>query len=82
MPIPISIISQNFTLPVTKVSIPFFSHIGNRYENIDWISEKAILAAKNKDVDSFNFIIQNQITGELHSYKSVDSVTDETEATN
>ena len=48
----------------------------------DWISERAMLAVKNKDVDSLNFIIQNQIPGELHSYKSVDSVTDETEATN
>ena len=63
---------------ITKV----FPGIKQNYKNIDWISERAILAAKNKDVDSLNFIIQNQIPGELHSYKSVDSVTDETEATN
>ncbi|XP_070141579.1 uncharacterized protein [Drosophila kikkawai] len=39
-------------------------------------------AGKNKDVDSLNFRIQSQIAGELHSYRSVDSVTDEDEATN
>lgn len=37
------------------------------------------LAAKNIYVDSLNFIIQSQIAGKLHSYKSV---TDEDEATN
>lgn len=40
------------------------------------------MAAKNKDVDHLNFVIQNQIAGELHSYKSVDLVMDENEATN
>ncbi|XP_017467368.1 PREDICTED: uncharacterized protein LOC108359826 [Rhagoletis zephyria] len=63
---------------ITKV----FPGIAQNYKNLDWISERAILAAKNKDVDSLNFIIQSQIAGELHSYKSVDSVTDEDEATN
>ena len=56
--------------------------IKQNYKNIDSISERAILAAKNKDVDHLNFIIQNEIPRELHSYKSVDSVTDETEGTN
>ena len=59
-----------------------FPGIAENYKNLDWISERAILAAKNKDVDSLNFIIQSQIAGELHSYKSVDSVTDEDQATN
>lgn len=63
---------------ITKV----YPDIGRNYQNLDWISERAILAAKNKDVDNLNFIIQSQIAGELQSYKSVDSVTDEDEATN
>lgn len=46
------------------------------------MSERAILAAKNKDVDDLNYKIQNEITGTLHSFKSVDSVTNENEATN
>ncbi|KAF0685229.1 Uncharacterized protein FWK35_00036765, partial [Aphis craccivora] len=50
--------------------------------NLDWMSEWAILAARNKDVDSLNFNIQSKIAGELRSYKSVDSTTDENEADN
>ncbi|XP_060873979.1 uncharacterized protein LOC132947750 [Metopolophium dirhodum] len=46
------------------------------------MGERAILAARNKDVDSFNFNIQSKIAGELRSYKSVDSTTDENEAVN
>ncbi|XP_061392257.1 uncharacterized protein LOC133327727, partial [Musca vetustissima] len=63
---------------ITKV----FPGLEQNYTSLQWISERAILAAKNKDVDSLNIIIQNQIPGELHSYKSVDSVADEDEATN
>lgn len=59
-----------------------FPSIEDNYKNLDWISERAILAAKNKDVDSLNCIIQSKIAGELRSYKSVDTVTDENEATN
>ena len=44
--------------------------------------ERAILAAKNKDVNDLNFIIQNQIVGTLHSFKSIDCVTNEDEAIN
>lgn len=55
---------------ITKV----FPGIAQNYKNLDWISERAILAAKIKDVDSLNLIIQSHIAGELHSYKSVGSV--------
>ena len=41
------------------------------------MSKRAILAAKNKDVDDLNFVIQNQIIGTLHSFKSIDCVTNE-----
>lgn len=59
-----------------------FPNIGCNYLNHDWLSERAILAAKNKDVDDLNIIIQNQITGTLHSFKSVDRVINDDEATN
>ncbi|XP_060880216.1 ATP-dependent DNA helicase pif1-like [Metopolophium dirhodum] len=52
------------------------------YKHLDWISEREILAAKNKDVNCWNCIIQSKIAGELRSYKSVDSVTVENEAIN
>ncbi|GBP94968.1 hypothetical protein EVAR_27679_1 [Eumeta japonica] len=51
-------------------------------KNKESLSERAILAAKNKDVDDLSFAIQNVIVGTLHSFKSVDCVTNEDEATN
>ena len=33
--------------------------------NHKWLSERAILAAKNNNVDDFNFVVQNQIVGTL-----------------
>ncbi|KAF2899354.1 hypothetical protein ILUMI_06819, partial [Ignelater luminosus] len=44
--------------------------------------EKLIYSAKNKDVDDLNYIIQNEIIGTMHSFKSIDCVTNEDEATN
>ncbi|VVC34027.1 DNA helicase Pif1-like [Cinara cedri] len=38
--------------------------------------------SKNTDVDDLNFVIQNQIVGTLHSFKSNDCLTNEGEATN
>lgn len=63
---------------ITKV----FPSIEDNYKHLDWIHERAILAAKNKDVDSLNCIIQSKIAGKFCLYKPVDSVTDENEATN
>ncbi|KAE9524127.1 hypothetical protein AGLY_015492 [Aphis glycines] len=63
---------------ITKV----FPSIEVNYNNLDWMSERAILAARNKDVDILKFTIQSKIAGELRSYKSVDSTTDENEAVN
>ena len=40
-----------------------FSKIAQNYENHLWLSERAILAAKNKDVDKLNIIIQGKING-------------------
>ncbi|XP_055924675.1 uncharacterized protein LOC129956759 [Argiope bruennichi] len=54
----------------------------DNYKNPKWLSEQAILAAKNKDVDDLNFVIQNQIVGTLHSYKSINCVTNKNEFTN
>jgi hypothetical protein len=40
------------------------------------------LAAKNKDVEDLNFVIESQIVDTLHSFKSIDCVTNEHEVTN
>ncbi|CAB3243003.1 unnamed protein product [Arctia plantaginis] len=59
-----------------------FKDIISNYKNNEWLSERAILAAKNKDVDDLNYIIQNKIIETMHSFKSIDCVTNEDEATN
>jgi hypothetical protein len=41
-----------------------------------------ILAAKNVDVDEINFQIENKIAGELMTYKSIDSVTNQDDVVN
>lgn len=71
-----------FTSSKEELISKVFPNIGRNYLNHDWLSERAILAAKNKDVDDLNFIIQNQIAATLHSFKSVDRVTNDDEATN
>jgi PIF1 helicase. len=58
----------------------FSNIIQNKTKNHKWLSERAILTAKNKDVDAFNFVIQNQFVGTLHSFKSIDCVTNEDKA--
>ena len=53
-----------------------------RVENYKWLSERAILAAKNKDVDDLNCVIQNQVVGTLNSFKSTHWVTNKDAVTN
>jgi hypothetical protein len=46
------------------------------------VAERAILAAKNVDVNELNLKIQHLLSGDLVSYKSIDTVCDATEAVN
>jgi PIF1 helicase. len=64
----LTIISLEFLQFCFKV-FPNFTHKNKSHK---WLSERAILAAKNKDVDALNFVIQNPIDGTLHSFKSFD----------
>jgi hypothetical protein len=50
-----------------------FPNIQTNYKNHDWLGERAILAAKNKDVNELNNIIQSNIPSEGVTYKSVDT---------
>lgn len=54
--------------------IEVFPNIQQQYKKHEWLSERAILAGKNKDVNDLNSIIQSEINGELITYKSVDTV--------
>ncbi|PIM96964.1 DNA helicase [Handroanthus impetiginosus] len=59
-----------------------FPDINTRYLNHEWLAERAILAAKNVDVNDLNFKIQQLLPGDLVSYKSIDTVCDTNEAVN
>ncbi|KAL4149399.1 hypothetical protein QTP88_003358 [Uroleucon formosanum] len=59
-----------------------FPDVARNYRNHDWLSERAILAAKNIDLNELNFKIQEQITDELRIYKSVVSATNQDDVVN
>jgi len=59
-----------------------FPDVARNYRNHDWLCERAILAAKNIDVNELNFKIQKQITGKSRIYKSVDSETNQDDVVN
>jgi PIF1 helicase. len=71
----------NFISSKDELINKVFPNIIHNDKNHKWLSEQAILAAKNKDVDDLKFVIQNQIIGTLHSFKSIDCVTNEDEVT-
>lgn len=56
--------------------------IQSNYLIHNWLSDRAILAAKNVDVDEINFQIQQLLPGDLMSFKSIDTVVNENESVN
>lgn len=59
-----------------------FPSITTNYNDHAWLSERAILAAKNRDVDALNSVIQERIPGAIRTYTSFDTVTNPDDATN
>ncbi|XP_008178848.1 uncharacterized protein LOC103308021 [Acyrthosiphon pisum] len=59
-----------------------FPNLPQNYRNLQWLGAWAILAAKNIDVNAINFRIQNKIPGDLTTYKSIDTVTNQDEVVN
>ncbi|XP_017476411.1 PREDICTED: ATP-dependent DNA helicase pif1-like [Rhagoletis zephyria] len=59
-----------------------FPDIAHQFNNRNWLGERAILAAKNKDVDDLNATIQNFLPGQLVSFKSVDTVINQDDVVN
>jgi ATP-dependent DNA helicase PIF1 len=59
-----------------------FPNVHRKYANHEWLTEKAILAAKKVDVNELNLKIQHLLPGYLVSYKSIDTVCDAIEAVN
>lgn len=52
-----------------------FPDIVQNLKYLNWLSERAILAATNKNVDEINNEIQDLIPGQIREYKSFDTVT-------
>uniref|UniRef100_A0A034VSN1 DNA helicase Pif1-like 2B domain-containing protein n=1 Tax=Bactrocera dorsalis TaxID=27457 RepID=A0A034VSN1_BACDO len=61
---------------------PIFPDVHTQYINHEWLAERAILAAKNADVDNLNLKIQQLLPGNLVSYKSINTVCDVSEVVN
>lgn len=59
-----------------------FPDIKKNYKNHVWLRARAILAAKNNDVNEINYNIQNGIPGEETIYKSLDTILNQDEVVN
>ncbi|XP_003742881.2 uncharacterized protein LOC100906410, partial [Galendromus occidentalis] len=88
---PIDRSSQSITLPSDFCTVcstkerliqSVFPDIERNFRNRQWLSKRAILAAKNCDVNAMNLSIQNKIPGEAKTYKSIDTVIDQDEVVN
>jgi ATP-dependent DNA helicase PIF1 len=52
------------------------------FKNLSWLTERAILAAKNDDVDGINSKILSMLPGEPIVYESIDTNVEEDDAVN
>ncbi|GFW41888.1 ATP-dependent DNA helicase [Trichonephila clavipes] len=59
-----------------------FPNIQINYRNHNWLSERAVLAAKNKDVYQLNHFIQSSIQSDEIIYKSIDTVVEADDVVN
>jgi len=72
------------TLTSTKYELVenVFPNIVHNYLNHQWLSERAILAATNNDVNAINDNILSRIPGDEITYKSIDTVLNQDEVVN
>ena len=59
-----------------------FLNIDANYKTNAWLSKRAILAEKHKDVVDLNTKIQSQINGHIHYFKWIDYIADPNEVVN
>ncbi|GFV36186.1 ATP-dependent DNA helicase [Trichonephila clavipes] len=80
----ISLPANFFNLVTSKEELisKVFPNIPINYRNHNWLSERAVLAAKNKDVYQLNHFIQSSIQSEEVIYKSIDTVVEADEVVN
>lgn len=70
------------TLSIEELINCVFPNIERNFKNKEWLCERALLAAKNIDVNSINSAILNKIDETAATYKSIDTVTREEDAVN
>ena len=70
----------NMVSSLEQLKNAVFPNIQQHFKDLDWLSERAILAPKNDCVNSINFDIVSLLPGESKLYKSVDTVTDPDQA--
>ncbi|XP_049310663.1 ATP-dependent DNA helicase pif1-like [Bactrocera dorsalis] len=59
-----------------------FPNIAENYRNHNWLAERAVLAAKNKHVGQTNADVLTHVPGEVVTYQSVGTVTNQDDAVN
>lgn len=59
-----------------------FPDLHNLHTDINWLSSRAILAAKNESVNEINSRLLNRLPGEIILYNSVDTICSQDEVTN
>uniref|UniRef100_UPI00358E5CE5 uncharacterized protein n=1 Tax=Myxine glutinosa TaxID=7769 RepID=UPI00358E5CE5 len=59
-----------------------FPNLHHHYQNHKWLCERAILAPKNTTVNAVNEQLLQAIPGDSRTYKSVDTVVDQSEVVN
>lgn len=59
-----------------------FPNIATNNKNHKWLGERAILAARNVDVDEMNYRIQDKLPGESITFRSIDTMEEENECVN
>nr|KAF6294145.1 hypothetical protein mPipKuh1_009743 [Pipistrellus kuhlii] len=89
--VPVDLTSGRISLPHTFCNLvtskeelveKIFPNIQTNYKNHNWLNERAILSAKNKDIYELHNIIQSNIQSDAVTYKSVDTVVEADEAVN
>lgn len=67
---------------VDELKAKVFPNLSENYQNHRWLCERAILAPKNNAVNAINTQLLQQLLGNAHCYKSVDTVPDQTQVVN
>ncbi|UYV61805.1 hypothetical protein LAZ67_1006674, partial [Cordylochernes scorpioides] len=72
----------HFVKSTDELIAKVFPNLSQNYKNNHWVSERAILSAKNIDMNLINCTIQNKIPEEETTYKSIDTVVNPDESVN